>query len=84
MCELRTYSGQSIVDRCQNAWDEGRPVKLDFPDRLRMRRQLDVVAMRLSMLEEGPLLQLWVRVTDGLLDDEDLQDFDEQDDDFEF
>ena len=28
MCELRTYSGQSIVDRCQDAWQEGRPVRL--------------------------------------------------------
>jgi len=85
MCELRTYSGASIVERCRDAWREGRQVKLDFPDRLRMRRQLDVVAMRLSMLEEGPLLQLWVRATDGQLEEEDFDDdFDEEEDDFDF
>ena len=46
-----------------------------------MRRQLDVVAMRLTMLEEGPLLQLWVRVTDGELEED---EFDDEEDDFEF
>lgn len=81
MCELRTYGGESIVERCQNAWREGRPVRLDFPDKLRLRRQLDVVAMRLTTLEEGPLLQLWVRVTEGQLDEDDL---DEEEDDFGF
>lgn len=81
MCELRTYGGESIVERCQNAWREGRPVRLDFPDRLRLRRQLDVVAMRLSVLEEGPLLQLWLRVTDGQLEED---EFDEEDDGLEF
>lgn len=79
MCELRTYSGESIVQRCQNAWREGRPVRLDFPDRLRMRRQLDVVAMRLSILDEGPLLQLWLRVTDGELEED---EFDDEEGDF--
>ena len=78
MCELRTYGGESIVERCRAAWQEGRPVRLDFPDRLRLRRQLDVVAMRLSVIEEGPLLQLWLRVTDGNLEEE---GFDEDEDD---
>ena len=80
MCELRTYSGESIVERCLNAWREGRPVKLDFPDRLRMRRQLDVAAMRLTLMEEGPLLQLWLRVLEGELEED---EFDEEDDGFE-
>ena len=81
MCELRTYDGQGILDRCLNAWREGRPVRLDYPDRLRMRRQVDVVAMRLTNVEEGPLLYLWVRITDGLLEEE---GFDEDEDDFDF
>ena len=81
MCELRTYSGESIVERCRAAWQEGRPVRLDFPDRLRLRRQLDVVAMRLSMVEEGPLLQLWLRITDDMLEEE---GFDEDEDDLDF
>jgi hypothetical protein len=39
------------------------------------------VAMRLSMLDEGPLLQLWLRVTDGELEED---GFDDEEDGFEF
>jgi hypothetical protein len=83
MCELRTLNGESIMERCRNAWKEGRPVKLDFPDYMRMRQQLDVVGMRLQDLEEGPMLILWVR---QLLDEEDYegQGLDEEDDDLFF
>lgn len=81
MCELRTFNGQSILDRCLNAWQEDRPVKLDFPDYMRMRQQLDVVAMRLHELEEGPMLILWVRYPIDLREEE---EFDEGEDDFNF
>ena len=60
LCQLRTISGEDIMERCQDAWHEGRLVKLDFPDQLRMRKQVDVVAMRLDEKEEGMVLLLWV------------------------
>lgn len=60
LCEMRTFNGDDIIERCLRAWHEGRPVRLDFPDDLRMRQQIDVVAMRLQKVEEGPLLRLWV------------------------
>ena len=60
-CELRTMNGPSIVERCKQAWKERRPVKLDFPDYMRMRQQIDVVAMRLQEVDEGMMLMLWVR-----------------------
>jgi len=83
MCELRTLNGESIMERCRNAWKEGRPVRLDFPDYMRMRQQLDVVGMRLQELEEGPMLVLWVR---QLIDMEDYEEegVDDEDDDFFF
>ena len=58
--QLRTMTGEDIMDRCQNAWDEGRFLKLDFPDHMRMRKQVDVVAMRLQERDEGMMLLLWV------------------------
>ena len=86
LCELRTMNGEDIVDRCLDAWDEGRPVKLDYPDQMRMRQQADVVAMRLQDLEEGPLLQLWVSLPltdeDEVDDDFDFDDLDDEDDGF--
>jgi len=78
MCELRTFDGQGILDRCTGAWRENRPVRLDFPDYMRLRRQLDVVAMRLQHIEEGPLLLLWVRYPA----DEQEEEYDEGEDDF--
>ena len=74
-CELRTMNGDDILDRCRDAWDEGRPVRLDFPDDLRMRKEVDVVAMRLRDVEEGTVLRLWVRWP--LEEDEEEEEYDE-------
>lgn len=79
MCQLRTASGQDIQERCEWAWEERRPVVLDFPDQWGMRQQLDVVALRLSEVEEGELLTIWVAVPGIMLDDEDEIDDDEED-----
>lgn len=59
-CELRTRNGADIQERCRRAWQEGRPVLLDYPDAMRMRQTIPVVALRLSEVEEGTLLNLWV------------------------
>jgi hypothetical protein len=79
LCELRTLKGTDILDRCMMAWDEGRPVKLDYPDNMRIRQQADVVAMRLRQVEEGPLLQLWVSLPfdeEAWLAAQEAEDFD--------
>ena len=46
VCELRTANGPDIQARCQRAWRAGRPVKLDYPDAMRMRQRIDVIALR--------------------------------------
>ena len=79
MCELRTHNGQDILDRCLDAWRDDRPVRLDFPDYMRLRKQLDVVAMRLQSLEDGPMLVLWVRQPGDEIEEE---GFDEDEDDY--
>lgn len=60
-CELRTANGEDIADRSPRAWRERRPVRLDFPDELRMRKEVDVVGLRLRERDEGTVLKLWVR-----------------------
>ena len=80
MCQLRTATGDDIKMRCEDAWEDGRPVRLDYPDEWGMRQQLDVVAMRLSEVEEGELLTLWVSVPYELLLDDDEDEFDDLDD----
>ena len=80
VCQLRTMNGEGIQARSQRAWGEGRPVRLDYPDELRMRRQVDVVALRLQEIDEGPLLQIWVSLPLELVE-EGEEGFDEGDDD---
>lgn len=78
-CELRTNNGEAIRERCQRAWREGRPVLLEFPDEMRMRRHINVVAMRLHEVDEGTVLSLWVRQpfeeSELIMDDEDETHF---------
>ena len=81
MCELRTLNGTSILERCLSAWREGRPVRLDYPDQISLRRQSDVVAMRLTEVEAGPLLILWIRMPMSELQE---QEYDDGEDDIGF
>lgn len=60
-CQLRTFNGPAMVERCRKAWAEGRPVLLDYPNRLGLRRHVHVAAARYREIEQGPLLYLWVR-----------------------
>lgn len=60
LCELRTFNGDDIRARSIAAWRDGRRVQLDFPDELRMRQHLDVVAMRLIEGDAGVVLRLWL------------------------
>ena len=83
VCHLRTGNGEDIMERCRNAWHDGRPVRLDFPDEMRMRQQVDVVSIRLEQLEAGPALMLWVALPlDNIEEVEEMDDNDEDDDPF--
>ncbi|HMT19883.1 MAG TPA: hypothetical protein PKE20_01335 [Promineifilum sp.] len=80
LCQLRTGNGEDIVERCLRAWKEGRPVRLDYPDDLRLRQQVDVVALRLTQIDEGELLLLWVTTPWEM---EDVEEGDDIDDDID-
>jgi hypothetical protein len=60
VCQMRTFNGQAMLDRCRRAWQEGRSVRLDFPERDGLRRQVDVTAARTDQVPEGDLLYLWL------------------------
>ncbi len=80
LVQLRTGNGADIRDRSLRAWQEGRPVRLDYPDDLRLRQQVDVIALRLTEVDEGELLLLWVTMPWQM---EDVEEEDESDDDFD-
>ncbi len=62
MCEMRAFNGPKLVERCQNAWHEGRLARLDFPTGDGARGELDIIAIRWEAVEEGHKLYLWVKV----------------------
>ncbi len=70
MCQMRTFNGPRMLERCQRAWNEDRPVKLDFPDPSGVRRQATVIAARWTEVEEGHLLHLWVQLPQAPAEDE--------------
>ncbi len=81
LVELRTGNGEDIRQRCRAAWDEGRPVQLDYPDELRMRRQANVVALKLKEVHEGTILKLWVSLPVRESESVFNRDIDDDDDD---
>lgn len=63
LCEMRTFDGPKLVKRCQDAWRDGRPARLDFPTGEDGERgELDILAVRWEDVEEGHKLYLWVRI----------------------
>jgi len=62
VCQVRTFDGQAMVERCRRAWREGRPVYLDFRQHDGLRREAQVLAARATEVPEGHLLILWVRL----------------------
>ncbi|MCB0169649.1 MAG: hypothetical protein KDI02_09895 [Anaerolineae bacterium] len=62
LCEMRTFNGPQLVKRCQDAWQEGRSARLDFPTDDGVRGELDIIAIRWEEVEEGHKIYLWVRI----------------------
>ncbi len=84
VCQMRTFNANSLMERCQRAWGEGRSVLLDFPQMDGLRQKVEILAAKPGRVEEGDLLYLWVAVPSGFITQrEDLNDdaFDEESDD---
>lgn len=73
MVEMRTFDGPKLVQRCEDAWAEGRPARFNFPFGDGTRGELDIIATRWENVDEGDKLYLWVRITEEMeLDDASL------------
>jgi hypothetical protein len=62
VCQMRTFNAQTLMDRCHRAWNEGRPVHLDFPQMDGLRQEVEVLAAKPGRVEEGDLIYLWVAI----------------------
>jgi hypothetical protein len=82
--QMRTLDGPSMLERCTRAWSESRPVMLDFPQLDGLRRQVEVLAVRATMVEEGDVLHLWVALpADQVTADVESFDSNDEDDDID-
>lgn len=64
VCETRTFNGEVLVERCRQAWREGRSARLDFPQLDGERADVEIVAARWEQVNEGQKLILWVKMED--------------------
>jgi hypothetical protein len=62
MTRLRTFNGPAMVERCWRAWDEGRPVYLEYRDEDGLTQAAEVLAARYAEVPEGHTLLLYVRL----------------------
>ena len=81
MTQMRTFDGASMIERCLRAWNESRPVMLDFPQLDGLRRQAQVLAARTASVDEGDVLNLWVALpVDEVAEEVEAFEVDEDDD----
>ncbi len=62
VCQLRTFNGPAMIERCRRAWGERRPVFLDYRQHDGLRRKAQVLAATASEVPDGHVLILWVRL----------------------
>lgn len=60
-CQVRSFNGQKLMDRCHRAWSTRRGIRLDFRQMDGLRRQVDIIGARLETIEGVDVLNLWVR-----------------------
>ena len=60
-CQVRSFNGQKLIQRCERAWSSKNVIRLDYRQRDGLRRQEDIVAARLEIVDGVDVLNLWVR-----------------------
>jgi hypothetical protein len=61
MCQVRSFNGEKLMERCLRAWSERRSIRLDYRQIDGLRRQVDIISARLDKIEGVDVLNLWVR-----------------------
>ena len=61
-CLLRTMNGAQLVERCQDAWSEGREAHLEYRTSSGTTEVALIVAVRTGKVDAGQVLHLWLRL----------------------
>ncbi|TMC53279.1 MAG: hypothetical protein E6J26_08810 [Chloroflexi bacterium] len=89
-CDTRTFNGPKLVKRCRDAWKDKRVVMLEYKDMDGLKQRVEICGIRFEDMDDGTLLQLWVRLPVELqfisIDDESADEDEDEgsagDDDF--
>jgi hypothetical protein len=60
-CQVRSFNGQKLMERCQRAWRTQRATMLDYKQSDGLRRQVEIVSAQLEKIDGVDVLNLWVR-----------------------
>jgi hypothetical protein len=60
-CQVRSFKGEKLLERCRRAWSAHRPILLDYRQKDGLRRRVEIVGARLQQIEGVDVLDLWVR-----------------------
>ncbi len=60
-CQVRSFNGEKLMERCRRAWSSNRPIRLDYRQIDGLRRQVDIIGARLDKVEGVDVLNLWIR-----------------------
>ncbi|MBN1265703.1 MAG: hypothetical protein JXA25_09435 [Anaerolineales bacterium] len=81
MCQVRTFNGPALVERCYRAWHAHQTIHLEYRSSDGLTKQAPILAARWSELPEGHLLSLWVRLNPDDFDIEIYFGFEDEEND---
>jgi hypothetical protein len=61
---LRTFNGPALVERCHRAWHNYQSIHLEYRTQDGLEKDTPIVAARTMEVEEGHVLELWLRLAD--------------------
>lgn len=73
---VRSFDSQALLERCMRAWKQNQTMFLEYRDEIGLRKEAQIIAAQALSMEEGDVLQLWVR--------RDLEESQQSEDDADF
>ncbi|HOE35289.1 MAG: hypothetical protein GX415_04450 [Chloroflexi bacterium] len=58
---VRAFNSQALLERCTRAWKQNQTMFLEYRDEIGLRKEALIIAAQALTVEEGDILQLWVR-----------------------
>ena len=81
LTRLRTFNGLQLVERCNRAWRNQKPIRLHYRNNVGLEQTAPILAARNVETSDGHMLLLWVYLDDSHVEYELNSDDDNNTDD---